>query len=240
MTPWNNPGNLTRSWCIWELYSASLFENDVNINIIIPPTQVDPFRNELRKDPLQIMAKLGNIDINKAEAFDKKDQESILNAAKESKGGVNGVRESVIGPLRKWITKESMNIINQIEMNKLNGNDIDEKEYALMLNNVGLLLHDQGKHDEAESLYKQSLEIRKNIFGINHPDVATSLNNLAELYKSQGKYDEAEPLYKQSLEISKNIFGINHPDVASSLNNLAELYNSQGKYDKLKELLNNN
>ena len=42
-----------------------------------------------------------------------------------------------------------------------------------------------GKLDEAEPLFKQSLAIRKKVFGDEHPDVAGSLNNLASLLQDQ-------------------------------------------------------
>ena len=111
----------------------------------------------------------------------------------------------------------------------------------------------QGKYDEAEPLYRESLAIDKKIYGDEHPDVATDLNNLAGLLKAQvsessvfvfplpnavwsadlcfcmlqGKYDEAEPLYRESLAIDKKIYGDEHPDVATDLNNLASLLESQ-------------
>ena len=52
----------------------------------------------------------------------------------------------------------------------------------------------QGKYDEAEPLYRESLVIRKKFFGSEHPDVALTLNNLAWL------------LYKQVSESSLFVF----------------------------------
>ena len=43
----------------------------------------------------------------------------------------------------------------------------------------------QGKLDEATPLYKESLAIRKKVFGDEHPKVATALNNLAQLLQDQ-------------------------------------------------------
>ena len=54
-----------------------------------------------------------------------------------------------------------------------------------------------------EPLYRQALEIRREVLGEEHPDYATSLNNLAGLYSSMGDYAHAEPLYRQTLEISR-------------------------------------
>jgi tetratricopeptide (TPR) repeat protein len=107
---------------------------------------------------------------------------------------------------------------------------------ARLLNQTASYLQAQGRYDEAEPLYRQALELRRELLGERHPDVATSLNNLAGLYRAQGRYDEAEPLYRQALELSRELLGERHPDVATSLNNLAYLYQSQGRYDEAEPL----
>ena len=43
----------------------------------------------------------------------------------------------------------------------------------------------QGKYDESEPLYRESLAIWKKVHGNDHPLVATGLNNLAELLRVQ-------------------------------------------------------
>jgi tetratricopeptide (TPR) repeat protein len=107
---------------------------------------------------------------------------------------------------------------------------------ANSLNNLAALYSSQGRYNDAEPLFLQSLDIYKRQLGNDHPHVATSLNNLAELYKSQGRYNDAEPLFLQSLDIRKRQLGNDHPDVASSLNNLAALYFSQGRYNDAEPL----
>ena len=83
----------------------------------------------------------------------------------------------------------------------------------------------------------QTLAIRKEQLGENHPLTGDSLNNLASLYESQARYSEAEPLYLQALAISKEQFGESHPSTADSLNNLAGLYKSQARYPEVEPLL---
>ena len=80
-------------------------------------------------------------------------------------------------------------------------------------------------------MYKESLGIRKKVFGEEHPDVAQSLNNLAVLLEEGfGNYEESYKLKKESLAIKKKVFGDEHPDVALALNNLAVLLKSQVRY----------
>ena len=43
----------------------------------------------------------------------------------------------------------------------------------------------QGKYDEAEPLYRQTLVILKKVHGSEHPTTASCLNNLASLLESQ-------------------------------------------------------
>ena len=53
------------------------------------------------------------------------------------------------------------------------------------LHHYAVFLANQGKYDDAESLYKRALTIREEVLGPRHPDVASKLNNLASLLKSQ-------------------------------------------------------
>jgi tetratricopeptide (TPR) repeat protein len=108
---------------------------------------------------------------------------------------------------------------------------------ALYLNNLAALYKSQGRYEEAEPLYKQSLSLWQELLGERHPNFATSINNLAALYESQGRYEEAESLDKQSLSLRQEVLGERHPDVVTSINNLALLYCLQGRYEEAEPLL---
>jgi len=88
------------------------------------------------------------------------------------------------------------------------------------LNNLAGLYRAQGRYDEAEPLYRQALELRRELLGERHPQVATSLNNLAYLYESQGRYNEAEPLYLEALAMLAQAVGTDHPNFQTVLGNL--------------------
>ena len=53
---------------------------------------------------------------------------------------------------------------------------------AKTLDNVALILKNQAKYDESLKHYQHSFEIRKNLFGNNHPETAKSLHNIASVY----------------------------------------------------------
>ena len=92
-----------------------------------------------------------------------------------------------------------------------------------IINDAGLAYHLGGKYKQAEPLYEQALEIRKEALGEDHPDYATDLNNLAELYRAQGKYEQAEPLYEQALAICEKALGKEHPNTIMCRRNYEKL-----------------
>ncbi len=81
----------------------------------------------------------------------------------------------------------------------------------------------QGRLSEAEPLYLQALEMDKNLWGKDHPNVAIDLNNLAGLYESKGLYSEAESFYLQAVEISAQQLGTHHPNTIRFRKNFAML-----------------
>ncbi len=95
---------------------------------------------------------------------------------------------------------------------------------------LAYLYVDQGRHDEAETLYLQTLEIMKRVLGEEHPHTLTNMSNLAAVYLAQGRYDEAEPLCLQTLEVGKRTLGEEHPQTLPTMNHLAILYDNQGRY----------
>jgi tetratricopeptide (TPR) repeat protein len=78
----------------------------------------------------------------------------------------------------------------------------DHAFYAVALNKLGIAFQSQGKHVEAEGLFKRALTIREKVLGANHSDVGQTLNNLALVYGAQAKYTEAAGLFERALAIT--------------------------------------
>jgi tRNA (mo5U34)-methyltransferase len=76
-------------------------------------------------------------------------------------------------------------------------------ETAAELNDSAVKLQAEGKHREAEELYKKSLTIWEATVGPEDPLVAQSLSNRASLYRSMGEYHEGERLFQIALRIWK-------------------------------------
>ncbi|CAG8356066.1 unnamed protein product [Penicillium salamii] len=101
---------------------------------------------------------------------------------------------------------------------------------------LGVAFARQGRHQEAENIELQLLEIRKRKFGIEHPATTLNMNNLASFYYDQGRYKEAEEIGILVLEIRKRILGLEHLHTIASMGNLASIYWAQGRYNEAEEI----
>ena len=113
---------------------------------------------------------------------------------------------------------------------------LDLREAADLLANVGRYLHKQAKDKEAERLHTQALTIRRKVLGNDHPDVASSLKNLADVYSALRRYADSERLHVEALAIREKVYGSEHADIAHSLNNLAIVYRIMGKHQEAERL----
>lgn len=103
---------------------------------------------------------------------------------------------------------------------------------------AAIYLNDNQQFDEAELLYKESLELSRKIYGETHPNVAFALDNLAIYYEEVGKYDLAQPLYEQALEMLRRVYGPTHPEVAQTMGNVAGfLITTERDLGEARELL---
>ncbi len=112
------------------------------------------------------------------------------------------------------------------------------EEHTASLNNLGGAYKKSDQIEQAESLYKKSIEIQRKIPKETEydPALAISLNNLAGIYNLQGQYEKAKDLYEEALIIDKEVFGEDHPETATDMNNLGAVYEFQGNYDKAGSL----
>ncbi len=123
------------------------------------------------------------------------------------------------------LLREALNVFNQ-----------GDKDTATVLSNLGEVLNDQGKYNEAESYYRRALAIREKQLGLHHPDTANSYNNLSHLLYRMARYAEAEPFLRRALEINTATLGDDQAMVALTRNNLAECLRITGKPQEAESL----
>jgi tetratricopeptide (TPR) repeat protein len=79
-------------------------------------------------------------------------------------------------------------------------------------------LQDKGDLAGAETLYRQSIEMRRELLGENHPIVGRTLMNLASLQYDRGATKEAIANGREVLAIYRKSYSADNPEIARVLN----------------------
>jgi len=118
---------------------------------------------------------------------------------------------------------------------------------ATTLNNLGNLLSDMGRPEEAKKKYERALEIYESLLETNtkssvyQSQVATTLNNLGTLLSNMGRPEEAKKKYEHALEIRESLLetdtksSVYQSQVATTLNNLGALLKNMGRPEEAKK-----
>jgi tetratricopeptide (TPR) repeat protein len=87
---------------------------------------------------------------------------------------------------------------------------------------IGSSLRNCGRLKEAQEIEEKVLEVRRHIFGEEHPDTLCSMQNLAITYRELGgRLKEVKGIQEKVLEVRRRILGEDHPGTADALHNLA-------------------
>ena len=84
------------------------------------------------------------------------------------------------------------------------------------LENLGLVLLEQGKNSDAIDVYKKAYKTNRS----DSTEKANILNNIAVAYANLGEYERAKNALENSLEITRLKFGDNHPETNSIRENI--------------------
>ncbi|MEO9806174.1 MAG: CHAT domain-containing protein [Reichenbachiella sp.] len=103
------------------------------------------------------------------------------------------------------------------------------KEQANCYNDLGIAYWNNGNTDLSLQYLQNALNIRKQLYGQNHPEVADSYNNIGLVNADVNSF--ASVIYfNNALKIYRSIYNNNHPKIALVLNNLALQYDTQEDY----------
>ena len=114
LSPWERPIPLTRSWCIWEVFST--FVTGVNFEVVMSDTA--RYLDVLQTDFERIMKELCQLDAEHAKAGKKHEEEQIRKAILQ-RGGfaeVNsrcqmGIQGALVAIARHAVTEDSLKLM---------------------------------------------------------------------------------------------------------------------------------
>ena len=104
----------------------------------------------------------------------------------------------------------------------------DHPDTAERLNNLALLIRDEGNLEAARPLFERALAINEKVFGSEHAATVTSLNNLALLLRDQGDLAAARTLFQRALSGAEKAAGPMDPITAGTLSNLGLVLQAEG------------
>jgi serine/threonine protein kinase len=108
----------------------------------------------------------------------------------------------------------------------------DSFNFALLLNEQGMILNKMGRPREAEASARQALEIRARFLAPGHRLIASSKGVLGDSLRLEKRYAEAEPILLESYNILKSTAGEQWPRTKEVRQSLKALYESWHKPDK--------
>lgn len=88
--------------------------------------------------------------------------------------------------------------------------------------NLGAMLFDVGRYEEALKQFQAGLLIRRKVLPADHPHIAISQDGVGVALAALGRMTEAQEQYRPALELRRRVLGEDHPETAYSWNNLGQ------------------
>ncbi len=105
------------------------------------------------------------------------------------------------------------------------------------MNNLANLLREKESYEEAGTLHRQALAMRRKLFGDASPSVAMNLHDLAVLSYLEGRYTEAEKTERQAIDIFQKAFEPDHWRIQRSRSQLGACLTKLKRYQEAEEQL---
>ena len=110
----------------------------------------------------------------------------------------------------------------------------DSFNFALLLNEQGMILNKMGRPREAEASAREALEIRTRFLAPGHRLIASSKGVLGESLRLEKRYAEAEPILLESYKILKSTAGEQWPRTKEVRQSLKALYETRHMPEKAR------
>lgn len=104
----------------------------------------------------------------------------------------------------------------------------DKRLLGTALGGVAAAINYQGRWLEAEPVYRESIDVWKQIEGPRTPTGSPAMNNLALLLHEQSRYAEADSIFREALSIQEEKWGPRHPETATTRYNYTQLLSDRG------------
>ncbi|MGE0555003.1 MAG: tetratricopeptide repeat protein [Gemmatimonadales bacterium] len=94
---------------------------------------------------------------------------------------------------------------------------------AFATHNLGVVLADQDRHDDAMAAHREALALWERLFPGGHPEIARSLEAIARVLERQGRWTAADSVYREAIATWSGLYGDAASQVATIRANQANL-----------------
>ena len=91
--------------------------------------------------------------------------------------------------------------------------------------------------EDALDLFRQSLDMRRRVLPVNHPDIARSLHYYGNMLMALRGARQAQPLFAECVAIRRQVLPSDHPYLAQALGLLAKSLMKTSNYEEALPLL---
>ncbi len=107
---------------------------------------------------------------------------------------------------------------------------------AEMFDVTGQIYRRLGLFDRSEELLNNSLELRIELYGSDHPETMTAFDQIGLLYSDMGHFEAADSLHRKVLMSRENTLASNDPAIAESYSNLAYVVRRTGNISEAENM----
>ena len=227
--PWRRRGPyaVTRGWCLYEL--ATGVQSGLKLRVVLDAADRAGFESTLVEDFDAIVGVLAEVDAAAAQLSSASERQLILAQIGAMPNSLNSVTHSAQSALKEWLSCAGKEALNRLPM--------EERGTSKLINQLGMLLEEQGDLEAAELLHRHALHARGEALGGMHPETLISARNLGMLLYALGDLGSAEPLLRQALQGQREARLDTHPTTLTLINNLGSLLQAGGDLEGAAPLL---
>jgi hypothetical protein len=115
--------------------------------------------------------------------------------------------------LGRWVYEYEVRVFHFRITDQVSGKE--HPSTLMSMNDLAGVLSDQGKHDQAEEVYRRTLELSKTVLGKKLLLTLASMSNLAFTIQVQGRNIEAIKLMTGCVQLRSRVLGARHPSTLS-------------------------
>ena len=189
LAPWNDPIPFTRAWCLFELYCC--VKCNAKFEVAMSSIEEDTFLREITVNNSKYLSMLGDINVNKSEAWNPEDLRRIMEVVSSIDGGASTINSMVCGKMRTWV----------LECIKKNVEDsaLKENQRIARMLAQGAILLDQGSPTDARECYQRCLDLLKTIEDEPSPNIGGAYYGLGLAALDSGDKRTAKSMLENAL-----------------------------------------